>query len=459
MITDTHPDYAWFLLQWQRCADAVAGSDAIKYRRETYLPRLPGQSDIEYAAYLLRAIWRNFSEHVVDLYSGLIFSKDVEIENIDAESPLVSDATLSGRPLSEVAESITEAVLSVGRYGILVDYAGYVDASMSMADAERIQNRAFLVEYPALDIINWHEGRHGGRYVLDRVVLHELVDGVEQYRELALIEGAYTVNLWRRSNRTDWAIAETMTPLLGGAPLPFIPFYFFDAEFGEPTPHKSPILEIVDMNLSHYRTMADLEHGRFFCGIPTPVFAGFQFDDGDTVKLGGLNGISSPDANAKAYYLEFTGEGLSALERAAIQKEQWISEVSGGLLDSDKPAAETATAIRLRKTGANATLASIASAISLKLTQVLSLMDLWTNGAATASPKVQLATEYLPSNVSPEEINALMSAVMAGNFRRVDFLRRLKAGNILPPTANVEDIDLELPDALTMAADEPETVA
>lgn len=292
--------------------------------------------------------------------------------------------------------------------------------------------------------------------MLDRVVLHELVDDAEQYRELILDEaGGLVVNIYRRTAQAEWGIAETTMPMIGGRRLDFVPFWFFDAEYGEPEPHQSPVLDVVDMNYSHYRTMADLEHGRFFCGIPTPVFAGFNFEAGDTVKLGGLSGIASTDPAAKAYYLEFSGEGLSALERAAAQKEQWISAMGGGILDSDKASAETATAVRLRKTGANATLGSIAQSIGRRLSQVMTFMAEWTRGQAEPVT-VALATEYLPADVTPQEISALMSAVIAGNFRRVDFLRRLKAGNILPPSANVEDIDVELPDpTMEIGAPEP----
>ena len=80
--------------------------------------------------------------------------------------------------------------------------------------------------------------------------------------------------------------------------------------------------------------MADLEHERYHSGLPTPIFAGFNFQDGEAIKLGSTEGISSNMPEAKAYYLEFSGKGLEALEKAAEQKESWMIQLGASLLDS-----------------------------------------------------------------------------------------------------------------------------
>lgn len=448
-ITDRHDEYLKRCDQWERCEDAIEGSDAIKGKREKYLPRLPSQSDTEYNGMLLRAIWCNFTGHVLDLFTGLIFSKAVEVDGIDADDPLLVDCDMAGRPFEEFAEEIAEEVIGIGRYGVLVDLSGQITDGMSQAEAERSGARACLVGYDADDITNWHEGRHGGRMALDRLVLHEEIDEIDQYRECLLTESGYQVNIWQKidGKKDEWIIVDTLIPLMRGKPLAMIPFFFFDADFGEVEPHAGPLLDLVDLNLSHYRTQADLEHAAFFCGIPTPVFAGFSFDEGSVVKLGSMEGISSSDPSAKWGYLEYSGQGLEPLEKRAAQKEQWIAQLGGGLLESDKAGTETATAVRMRKTGSNATLASIAQAISRKLGAALTLAKEWTYGDA-GPVTVSLCTEYLPATVTPQEINVLMTGVLNGTVRRIDFLDRLKVGGILPPAANTADIDAELPDAM-----------
>ena len=448
-ITDTHPEYTKRLPQWTRCRDSFDGGDAVKAARESYLKRLPGQSDEEYKNYLSRAIWYNASSATLDLYTGMVFAKPVQYTGIDPENPIVKDADMAGKPFSEVMESALDDVLKFNRYGILVDFNGQIKPGMSIEDARSSEIRPYCAAYTCFDILNWHTARIGGRTILDRVVLKE---GEKKIRELSLDAQGYLVNVWEKTAELaqlgkieDWAITSTFRPTMRDQVMREIPFYFFDAEYGNCSCQTPPLLGLVDINLSHYRTMADLEHGRFFCGLPTPVFAGFEFGPNDAVALGSMSGVSSPNAEAKAYYLEFTGQGLAALERAAAQKEDWLSHLGGGLLNPATTGAEAAETMKIRRSGANATLASVAQAVSMVGSKVLSMMSMWAGGGEV---KVQLNTEYLPASITPQEIDTLLRAVQSGDFRRLDFLKRLQAGGAIAPDVDVETVNKELGDPL-----------
>ena len=448
-ITDTHAQYTTRQPQWKRCRDAFEGGDAVKKARETYLKKLPGQTNDEYQDYLDRAIWYDACKATLDLYTGMVFSKPVQYQDIDLQDPLVTDADMAGKPFSEVMESALDDVLKFNRYGILVDFAGLIPEGVSPQDARSSEVRPFCASYSCFDIINWHRARIGGRMLLDRVVLKE---GERKIRELLLDATGYHVRVWEKPEAlgglpaaAEWSVTAEITPLMRGAALREIPFCFFDAEYGSSDCQTPPLLGLVDINLSHYRTMADLEHGRFFCGLPTPIFAGFQFTENDKVALGSMNGISAADSTAKAYYLEFTGSGLAALESAAKQKEEWMSHLGGGLLNPAFTGAEAAETMKIRRSGANATLASVASAVSMVGTKVLSLMAEW-GGAGPCT--VQLNTEYLPANITPQEIDTLLRAVQSGDFRRLDFLKRLQTGGAIAPDVDVELVNKELGDPL-----------
>jgi hypothetical protein len=441
-ITDLHPEYVQRLPQWIRCRDAFDGGDAIKAGGERYLPRLPGQTDEQYNNYKMRAIWYDACRATLDLYTGMVFAKPVQYTGIDSSSPLVVDADMAGKPFSEILESALDDVIRYNRYGILVDFAGVLPPGIPQALAESSGARPYCVEYSCFDIYNWHLSRIGGRMMLDRVVLAE---GEDRIRELTLDENGYHVTVWNKSPTEQapdrqWIAEPPVTPIMANKPLPFIPFFFFDSEYGNAKCQVPPLLGLVDINLSHYRTMADLEHGRFFCGLPTPIFAGFNFQEGEKISLGSMSGIAGP-ADAKAYYLEFSGAGLAALEKAAAQKEAWMSHIGGGLLNPEPIGAEAAETVKIRRSGANATLASIASAVSMVGSKVLSLMSRWAGGDECS---VQLNTEYLPTNVSPQEIDSMLRAVQSGDIRRIDFLRRLQVGGIIAMDADPELIDKEL---------------
>ena len=58
-ITTNSPIYNKFLLKWQKCRDAVAGEDEIKFKGKIYLPRPSGMDDEDYDSYKGRAQFFN----------------------------------------------------------------------------------------------------------------------------------------------------------------------------------------------------------------------------------------------------------------------------------------------------------------------------------------------------------------------------------------------------------------
>jgi hypothetical protein len=449
-ITKTHPQHRKYLPLWKRCRDVIEGSDAVKGGRELYLKRLPGQSHEAYEIYLERALFFNITGKTLELYLSMIFSKAATIHGLAADSPLLLDCDLQGTTLEEFLEDVTTETISVGRCGVLVDYSGTIQSGMSLADAAREEARPYLVRYPAESITNWHMGRHGGKTVLDRAVLRERKgdedDDTFQYRELILLDETYTVRIWQKSARTTeehWYIEKTMVPKLNGKPLTALPFYFIDAISGSADCKKPPLLDLVDINLGHYRTIADLEHGRLHSGLATPIFAGFNFQEGEQIKLGSTEGIHSNMPDAKAYYLEFTGQGLGALEKAAEQKEAWMIQLGAGLIDSYQHTQEAAQTLMIRRAGANASVGRIAMAISETMTKAFSFLCEWA-GMNTRDFKIQLTTEYLPESMDPQEIAILLQAVQSGNYRRIDWLYRLKNAGIISQETKPEKIDEEL---------------
>lgn len=454
-ITVCHKDYTKYLPRWTRVKTVVEGADAVKASGEALLPKLPGQSRESYEHYRERAVFFNAAGKTLELYTSMVFSKAPTIKGLDEKCPLIGDSDLRGKPFEELLEDTLGNVIGFGRCGILVDYSGAVPEGMSLAEAERGDTRPYMTLYPALSITNWHCGRHGGRTIPDRIVIRETVEDatgedVDQYRELLLVNEIYTVKKWKMAAGTikgrkgnQWVMSGKTIPIMNGEPINFIPFFFLDAASGSAECRTPPLLDLVDINISHYRTMADLEHGRFHSGLPTPIFAGFNFQEGDAVKLGSTEGISSNLPDAKAYYLEFTGQGLAALENAAKQKEAWMIQLGSGLLDFYKSGKEATETLMIRRSGANATIGRMAMAVSEIMTKALKLMARWA-GLPSDEVKVQLLTEYLPENITPQEISTLLEAVQTGNYRRIDWLYRLKNAGILGQEVKPEKIEEEL---------------
>ena len=287
-IDARHKQYKKYAPQWQRCRDAAAGGDAVKERGEAYLSALSGQDTAEYAAYLKRADWYGATSRTIQGLTGAVFRREPQFTYPDAGKPLFDDVTLTGRSAVQVAGELLDEIETVGRVGLYVDYPR-IDSSDADPDA-----RPYWIIAPTERVINWGTKRIKGRSVLSFVVIEESVDEaapgdpftvepVDQWRVLQLDDaGLYEQVLYRKAENgtIDKPFVETdrITPTRRGERLDFIPFLFLNACDLLPDVDRPPLLDLVDINLSHYRTSADLEHGRHFTGLPTPWVAGFPRD-------------------------------------------------------------------------------------------------------------------------------------------------------------------------------------
>lgn len=457
MPVDTqHPEYIKRLPQWTKCRDVAAGEDAVKSKSKQYLPKLPGHTDPEYKDYLTRAMYYNATGRTVDGLTGLIFRKDPVIQAPTAMQNILDDVTLDGLTIRDFADNLVEDIITVGRAGILVDFTRLEVEPTSRAEEERLGVRPYVSYYPAESVVNWRTERVSGKLILTTVVLHEVIRSEDadhfehgtkdQYRALMLDSEGYRQDVWQKikdaSGRESWQIVETVYPLdNNGQRLTKIPFVFVGPRDSSLQTQKPPLYDLVTINLSHYRTMADLENGRHWAGSPTPVFIGsFASEDGDEVtevRLGSESGIHMAEGS-EALFLEFQGTGLTTLENASKQKEEMMAVLGARILAQDKRMVEAAETAQIHRAGESATLASIARSVSQALTRVLEWLRDWSGLAGDVV--VELNTDFIPAKIDPQMIAALLQAVQQGRIAASDFVHALQQGEILRDDRTPEDI-------------------
>ena len=110
--------------------------------------------------------------------------------------------------------------------------------------------------------------------------------------------------------------------------------------------YTNPLLDLANVCLSHYRSSADLEHGRHFTALPQ-VRTSQELIQMNTTKAfmsGQGTAWVIPNEQAKVGFLEFSGQGLGSLERALEQKKKMMAVLGARLLEGPKgvEAAETA---------------------------------------------------------------------------------------------------------------------
>lgn len=442
-VDSKHREYATSQDKWKRCRDAFNGGDAVKAAREGYLPKLAKQKPEAYNAYLKRALFYGATGRTVQGLTGMIFRKPPSVVVPEEMTTHLSDITLTGIPFTAFAMTVLEEILVTGRFGVLLD----------MSDQPVPDIRPYWAGFSAEQIVNWRTVRRGGDYVLSLVVLLEWaetakaddlyeIEFIPQYRVIELLEEIYTVTVWRKNEKTKkWDIVSLERPLRRGEFLNFIPFCFFGSTSITPTVGKPPLLDLVDVNLSHYRTSADLEHGRHFTALPTPWTAGVKGEDGP-LEIGSGTAWRFEDSQAKAGMLEFTGQGLSALEKALHEKEQMMAAIGARILEEPRKGIEAAETLRLRNSGEQSVLKTLANTISLGLTK-LSRWHAWWMGWADAPDNdvasVALNTDFIDTRLDPQELTALIALYQAGRLSRETLYYNLERGEMTRPGASFEE--------------------
>ena len=460
-VRTLHPDYQAMIDKWKRCRDAIAGKDAIVAANQEYLPKLREQTQQEYLAYLKRANWYNASARTVSGLLGMLFRKPPTKNIPPGLDNNLLDVDLCGTPFDVFAQEIAEQCLEVGRVGILVDHqpAPKLDTVITKAVAEKLGLRPTLKYYTTENIINWKFKLINKVYTLCQVVLHELFvkpdlnsDGTEseffnvtedRWRVLDLEDDIqYRVRVFRINTAGEDEVVSTEYPLLNGKSLNYIPFLVITEDGVSFEVEEPPLLDLIDVNLSHFRSSADYEHGCHFTALPTLFIAGMEAvnsADGKPVKiyLGSQAAILAADPDCKAEFIEFKGDGLSTIAANMDRKEQQMAILGARMLATEGKQAQTATTTAIHRTGENANLASISIAVSLGLQKALNWFAAWAGIAAQC--EYDLNRDFLPLTVDGPTLTAVTATWQAGGMSDEEYFDWLQRGDIIEAEMTFEE--------------------
>ncbi|HET9564096.1 MAG TPA: DUF4055 domain-containing protein [Mycobacterium sp.] len=449
----------------------IGGQDAVKSKNTKYLPVLEGHNgtaDPAYQAYLMRAEFYNATGRTVQGMGGAVFRRPPTVKVEQTIEDQLKDVTRNGHTLESFASTLFTENLSVGRVGVLVDMPTKDDA-----DKDPTAARPYWVMYTAEQITHAQWTTTQGRQVLTRVVLKETYDVPSphdpfatacdvRYRELSLENKVYTVRLYEKHAQTgEWTASSTVVPQRLGQPLPFIPFAFMNASHNDPVFENPPLLDLVDVNLSHYRTAADYEHGAHYTALPTPWAVGVPPQT--KLKIGsGTAWILNDSPNSKVGMLEYSGQGLGAIEKIIDRKEKRMAVLGARLLEQQATQPDTATAVRLRQTGDESILKRMANVVGFGLTKCLRIHVWWQGSMELHDTAVNdvdctLNTDFIETKLVGPELTAIVGAYQAGAISFTTLFHNLQQGEVIPPGRTEEeekgDIDSEEEARLTLPPD------
>lgn len=450
-----HSDYADALPKWQKCRDVVDGEDAVHKAGEKYLPKLKGQDNSDYKAYVQRTPFYNATARTIDGLVGMLFRKEPVVTVPEGMADMIADMTLTGCDFNELSEIVARQVIGVGRLGVLVEYPAVGQNPVTVAQAAAQNLRPYVSLYKAETMLNWKVERVNNAMQLTMITLMESAvewvnefesKAIAQIRALLLVEGKYLQRLYRKNAKEEWEqFGQDIMPLMNGVQLSFIPMVIFGPAHNDVAVQKPPVYDLVTLNLSHYRTTADLEHGAHYTGLPTPVVTGYEAADKETLSIGGASAWVFPNPEAKASYLEFTGQGLEALEKRLQVKEAGMAAIGARMLAPEKKAAEAQGTLQLRHAGEGAVLGTIGDNIEHGFDRILKIMAQW--ASITGDLEVEFNEDFVDTVMTAQDVLALVQAWQAGAMSFESLFWNLKQGELIEGERTVDQERSALPGA------------
>jgi len=244
-----------------------------------------------------------------------------------------------------------------------------------------------------------------------------------------MIDGAYYVYVFNEKGEQ----LQVITPTVNGRPMDHIPFYVINPLGVSMDVQRPPMIDIVELNLSHYRSSADLEHGRHFTGLPTPVVTGVEA--GSELHIGSSKAWVIPDPQGQATYLEFTGQGLQSLEKALTEKQSQMASMSARLLDNSKRGSEAAETVKLRYMSETATLVTVVRSVQEGMAHVYAEVA---EMIGEPRPSIEMNKEFMDPKLTAQELTSLTKAYLEGAMSKETFIYNLRKGDIISSTRTDE---------------------
>lgn len=460
-VDTTHPKRDRWLARAQTVDHVVEGE--VKEKGDVYLPR-PNPSDVSpenkdrYAAYLKRAVFVNYVGRTLRGLVGLAFSKTptcvvpTELEYVWA------DIDGAGTSIYQQSQEVLACgVLTAGMTCLFVDYPP-ADASLATVQARRSANlRAKTLVIEGEDVLNFRAESVGGQVKLTLFTYKSDVSTPDGFKDiitpqitaLQLVEGVFTVENYRRTTdkpNSEWVLfGETHTPTDGyGKKWDVIPLVFVRADNNAPGYCDSPLYDMAEVNLGHYRNSADYEDSVYMCGQAQPWASGIDMAHYEALKKakvtwgsrtlfpvpqGGQVGIAQAQPNL--------------LVGAAMDKKEQQLVALGARVISKDSATKTATQAASDTQAEHSVLSLGCSNVSEAHTQCL----VWMARYERLEPKdvsYQISQEFTRVELTPQLLTSVTGLLNTGQWPLADFWGWLRRVELIDPEKDDETIKGEI---------------
>ena len=417
---------------WQIMAAVTRGTSYIRDLSETFLPQEPREDDDAYETRVNRSVLSPYTSRLIETAAGSILRKPIQVDGDDYWKELSENIDGLGSDLNEYARRALVSSLTYGHSAILVDYpAG--SSARNLAEERALGRRPYFIHVDAPQIWGWRQESTMPGSPLTQVRIHEYTTrplnefGEEQIEQMRVIyPGRYDLytlgqELVEFEQEGRYSLDE----------IPLVPIYSNRRGMLRSQP---PLLDIANLNITHYQRQADLIHALHIAAMPTLVLEGWD-DTTGTASMGVNYAIAMQPGN-KAYYVQADATSFDAQMNELQSLESQMSSLGITKLLGQKFVAESADAKRIDQAQAN----SILSIVSQELESAINrAFEFAAQYVGIEPPTVTVDRDFDYYRLIGQDVSVLADLSEKGKLSDELLLDILRRGEVVPDNLDIEE--------------------
>jgi hypothetical protein len=427
---------------WGVMAAVTRGTNYIRDLSETYLPQEPREDEDAYSTRVDRSVLSPYTSRLIETAAGAILRKPIHIEGDQYWLDLAQDIDGLGSSINEYARRALVSSLTYGHSAILVDYPAAMGAR-NLAEERAMGRRPYFVHVDAPQIWGWR--KEGGTNRLLQVRIHDydvrpINDfGEEQIEQMRVIyPGRYDLYTLGQE-----VVEFTASGGYSLDEIPLVPIYSNRRGLLISQP---PLLDIANLNITHYQRQADLIHALHIAAMPTLVLEGWDDTTGSATM--GVNYAIAMQPGNKAYYVQADATSFDAQMAELESLASQMSTLGVTKLFGQKFVAESAEAKRIDQAQSNSVLSIISQELESALNQAFAFAAQY---VGMEPPEITIDRDFDYYRLIGQDVSVLAQLNQMGKISDGMLLEILRRGEILPDTVKIEE------ELLAISAEAPES--
>jgi len=415
---------------WSVMAAVTRGTNYIRDLSETYLPQEPREDQDAYTTRVDRSVLSPYTSRLIETAAGAILRKPIHIEGDQYWLDMAQNIDGLGSSINEYARRALVSSLTFGHSAILVDYPAAMGA-VNLAEERAQGRRPYFVHVDAPQIWGWRKEDGTNRLLQVRIHDYDVRPlnefGEEQIEQMRVIyPGRYDLYTLGQ------AVVEFSET--GGYSLDEIPLVPIYSNRRGLLISQPPLLDIANLNITHYQRQADLIHALHIAAMPTLVLEGWDDTTGNATM--GVNYAIAMQPGNKAYYVQADATSFDAQMAELQSLESQMSTLGVTKLFGQKFVAESAEAKRIDQAQSNSVLSIISQELESALNQAFAFAAQY---VGMEPPEITIDRDFDYYRLIGQDVAVLSQLNEAGKISDAMLLEILRRGEVLPDNISIED--------------------